>query len=283
MANDLTDFTLQRVNTNGTTINVASAGSGPAVLFLHGWPHTWQIWKPVMEIMMDDHTVIAPDLRGLGASDRAQSGYDLHTLADDMAGLLDALDISTADIVGIDLGTAISWMIAMRYPTRARRLAVMEGLIGTLPGAEVFLSKGPPWWFGFHGTPGLAETVLEGNEAAYIDWFLKAGTKDRVGLDVATRDAFVNAYGSKAAMRCGFEHYRAFPENARQVADASSRRSDVPVLALAGGVVGSALAGQLRPITRHLTEGTIEGCAHLIPLERPQELADSLRSFLRPL
>ncbi|ATN37040.1 alpha/beta hydrolase (plasmid) [Rhizobium sp. ACO-34A] len=281
MEQDLDTFTLRHVHVNGTSINVALAGSGPAILFLHGWPHTWEIWRPVMERLRSDHTVIAPDLRGLGASGRADAGYDLHTLADDAEAILDALDVATADVVGIDLGTAIAWMFAMRHPARVRRLCVMEGLLGTLPGAEDFLRKGPPWWFGFHGVAGLAETVLQGNEAAYIDWFLKAGTRNRIGVDEAFRQAFVQAYSSKEAMRCGFAHYRAFAENARQIdAIAQGGRSGLPILAIAGGVVGTALAGQLRPISADLQEDVIGECAHLIPLEQPQALADRLRSFL---
>lgn len=282
MPSNMNDFVIRQVSANGICINVASAGSGPAILFLHGWPHTWEIWRPVMEILRSDYTVIAPDLRGLGASERAQGGYDLHTLSDDMAALLDRLDIDTARVVGIDLGTAISWMFAMRHPKRVRNLVVMEGLVGTLPGAETFLKKGPPWWFGFHGVPALAENVLEGNETAYIDWFLKAGTKDGRGLEPGVRNAFMKAYASKDAMRCGFEHYRAFPENAHQVdAVVASGRREVPVLAIAGGIVGTALAGQLRPLTSDLEEDVIEDCAHLIPLEQPMALADRLRSFFQ--
>ncbi|SFA93589.1 Pimeloyl-ACP methyl ester carboxylesterase [Rhizobium sp. NFR07] len=276
------NFTLRDIEANGTRVSVASAGSGPPVLFFHGWPHTWEIWRPVMERLQSQYTVIAPDLRGLGASERAKSGYDLHTLADDAVAVLDALDIETAGVVGIDLGTAISWMFAMRHPGRVSKLAVMEGLVGALPGAEGFLSKGPPWWFGFHGTPDLAETVLQGNEAAYIDWFLKAGTKDRRGVDASFRDAFVNAYASPDAMRSGFAHYRAFAENARQIdAIVAAGIPDLPILAIAGGVVGDALAGQLRPISAALQEDAIPDCAHLVPLEQPAALATKLDTFFK--
>lgn len=282
MNHDPSTFTVKLVNANGVSINVASAGSGPAILFLHGWPHTWHLWLPVMELFKHDHTVIAIDLRGLGDSEKAQSGYDLHTLADDAAAVLDALAVTSADVVGIDLGTAISWMLAMRHPSRVRKLAVMEGLISTLPGAESFLAKGPPWWFGFHGVPALAEAALEGNEASYIDWFLKSGTKDQRGIDNFFRDAFVDAYSSKDAMRCGFEHYRAFPENARQVANVVAESAPViPTIAISGGIVGDALAGQLRFVCSDLREDAISDCAHIIPLEQPRTLAKKLRAFFR--
>ncbi|VEI18964.1 Soluble epoxide hydrolase [Serratia plymuthica] len=274
-------FRMRRIGINNTTLNVATGGSGPAILFLHGWPHTWEIWRDVMEEMKSNYTVIAPDLRGLGASAREESGYDLHTLADDAAGILDALGLQTAGIVGIDLGVAVSWMLAARHPARARKLVVMEGLLGSLPGAEAFVKNGPPWWFGFHQVPGFAEKVLEGNEAAYIDEFLLSGTKERKGVATDIRRAFIDAYCNHDAMRCGFEHYRAFPENARQIKDmATENKLELPVMAIAGGIVGSALAGQLRSVTADLTEITLTDCAHLIPLEQPAALVAQLRTFL---
>ncbi|AEF47354.1 alpha/beta hydrolase fold protein [Serratia sp. AS12] len=274
-------FRIRRIGVNNTTLNVATGGSGPAILFLHGWPHTWEIWRDVMKEMQSNYTVIAPDLRGLGASAREERGYDLHTLADDAAGILDALGLQTAGIVGIDLGVAVSWMLAARHPARASKLVVMEGLLGTLPGAETFVKNGPPWWFGFHQVPGFAEKVLEGNEAAYIDEFLLSGTKGRKGVATEIRRAFIDAYSNRDAMRCGFEHYRALPENARQIKDmVTENKLELPVMAIAGGIVGSALAGQLRSVTADLTEITLTDCAHLIPLEQSAALVAQLRTFL---
>lgn len=167
---------LRRVSVNGVELNVATAGTGPAVLLLHGFPHTWRLWTDVMGGLAGQHRVIAPDLRGLGASSRAADGYDAETLAGDFLALLDACGERSAAVIGIDAGTPPAFLMAMRSPERVRRLVLMESLLGPLPGAEGFLAGGAPWWFGFHSVPGLAETVLPGNEAAYVDWFLDQGT-----------------------------------------------------------------------------------------------------------
>jgi alpha-beta hydrolase superfamily lysophospholipase len=82
---------LRRVAANGIEINVAFAGEGPAVLLLHGFPHTWQLWSPAMGALAAQYRVIAPDLRGFGASTRAANGYDAATLATDAEALLGAL------------------------------------------------------------------------------------------------------------------------------------------------------------------------------------------------
>ena len=92
--------TRQIIASNGIDIHVVTMGNGPAILLPHGWPHTWEIWRTVMPLLAVNHTVIAPDLRGLGGTTRAAKGYDLHTLADDANGVLDSLGIEAATVVG---------------------------------------------------------------------------------------------------------------------------------------------------------------------------------------
>jgi len=272
---------LRRIPVNGVELNVALAGSGPAVLLLHGFPHTWELWTDVMADLAARHRVIAPDLRGFGASGRAASGYDAGTLAEDAAELLAALGISSAAVVGIDAGTPPAFLLALRRPGLVRRLVVMEAVLGGLPGAEDFLADGPPWWFGFHSAqPGLAETVLEGHEAAYVDWFLHAGTLGE-GVRPAVRDALVRAYTGRQAMSSAFSYYRALPESAEQIERAvATARLTVPTMALGARPVGTALERQLRPVTDDLTGRVIEDCGHIIPLHRPHALLTLLRPFL---
>lgn len=271
---------LHRVPVNGIELNVALAGSGPDVLLLHGFPHTWELWTDVIEDLSRRHRVIAPDLRGLGASTRAETGYDAMNVAEDAAALLETLGSRSAAVVGIDAGTPPAFLLAMRRPGLVRRLVVMESLLGRLPGAEYFLAGGAPWWFGFHAVPGLAETVLEGNEAAYIDWFLDAGTLGS-GLPAQVRDAFVAAYTGHEALRCAFAYYRAMPETAAQIEQAvTATRLTMPTAAIGSHPVGRALERQLRPIADHLTGHHLEDCGHIIPLHRPAALLELLRPFL---
>ncbi|UOZ10583.1 alpha/beta fold hydrolase [Amycolatopsis sp. WQ 127309] len=266
-----------RVEANGIEINVADAGEGPAVLLLHGFPHTWRLWSAVIPHLARDHRVLAPDLRGLGATTRADGGYDAGNLALDAEALLDALGEPTAAVVGIDAGSPPAFLLARRRPERVRRLVLMESLLGRLPGAEAFLAGGPPWWFGFHAVPGLAETVLAGHEADYIGWFLDAGTRGR-GVAPEIREHFVAAYTGRESLRCAFEHYRAMPTSAAQIAEAG--RLTVPTLAIGAHPVGDTLANQLRPIADDLTAHLVEDCGHIVPLDRPDVLVPLLASFL---
>ena len=136
----------EHVRANGADFNVAILGEGPPVLLVHGWPHTWMVWRDVMPILAAAGLqVIAPDLRGSGGSVRATDGYDLYTLADDLAGVLAALgETRPAVVAALDLGALPAFMLAMRHPATVRSLCLSETLPGDLPGAEAFLADGPP-------------------------------------------------------------------------------------------------------------------------------------------
>ena len=279
---ELPPIKLLRVPANGIEVNVAVSGSDtrPALLLMHGFPHTWQLWSAVIGPLSEHYQVIAPDLRGLGATTRAADGYDAANLATDAEALLAALNIDSAAVVGIDAGAPPAFLLAMRRPDLVRQLVLMEALLGRLPGAEDFLSGGAPWWFGFHAVPGLAETVLTGHEPEYVDWFLAAGTQGR-GIPADVRDAFVAAYTGTESLRCAFEHYRAMPTTARQIdAATAGGRLTVPTLAIGAQPVGPALYQQLRPIADDVTGRDIAECGHIIPLDRPEALLALLTEFL---
>ncbi|MEU6666919.1 alpha/beta hydrolase [Streptomyces sp. NPDC046727] len=271
---------LRRVTVNGVGLNVATAGRGPAVLLLHGFPHTWRLWTEVIGPLARRHRVIAPDLRGFGDSDRPAGGYDAGTLAADAEALLEELDAGPAAVVGIDLGAPPAFLLAVRRPGRVRRLVLMESLLGDLPGAEEFLAGGPPWWFGFHAEPGLAETVLAGQEGAYVGWFLERGTLGR-GVRPDVRAEFVRAYGGSEALRAAFGPYRALPVTARQIREAvAGARLTVPALTIGAHPVGRSLERQLRPYADRLTGRVIPDCGHIVPLDRPEALLELLEPFL---
>ncbi len=183
-------------------------------------------------------------------------------------------------MVGIDLGTPPAFLLAMRRPGLVRRLVLMESMLGDLPGAGEFLAGGPPWWFGFHAEPGLAETVLAGREEAYIGWFLDRGTLGR-GVRADVRAEFIRAYTGTGALRAAFGAYRALPAGARQIRQAvDGARLTVPALTIGAHPVGRALEQQLRPHADQLAGHVIPDCGHIIPLDRPDALLDLLEPFL---
>jgi pimeloyl-ACP methyl ester carboxylesterase len=269
----MTQLTETTIETNGTRLNVAVTGKGPELLLLHGFPHTWRVWEPVIPALSRSHRVIAPDLRGLGGSAHERSGYDARNIAIDLIGVLDELGARTATVVALDAGVPPAFILGLEHPDRVTQLVLMEGTIGRLPGAENFFRAGAPWWFGFHAVPGLAEDVIAGHEREYIDFFLRSGVSDLGRIPDDVHEAFIRAYTGTEALRSAFEHYRAMPLNAEQIADGVSHsRLVVPTVAIGGRAVGEATAGQLAPITDDLTAYLLPEAGHIIPLDAPDDL-----------
>jgi hypothetical protein len=100
-------FCVQDIHTNGATLSVRAGGQGPAVVLLHGYGETGDMWAPLAAELARDHTVVAPDLRGMGLSARPDGGYDKKTQGQDIAGVLDVLGIERADLVTHDIGNMV--------------------------------------------------------------------------------------------------------------------------------------------------------------------------------
>jgi len=277
---------VRTVTAGGVTRRVAIAGKGPTLLLLHGFPHTWELWRPVIGPLARHHRVIAPDMRWLATGWEAPKGEleaeecDAATLAGDAECLLESLGATDAAVVGIDAGAPPAFLLAVRRPGLVRRLVLMESLLGGLPTGGQATAGGARWWFGFHSEPGLAETVLTGHEDRYIGWFIDNGTLGR-GLPGTLREAFVAAYTGEDALRRAFSYYRALPASARQIRDATlTARLTVPTMAIGAHPIGAALEQQLLPFADDLTGQVIEDCGHIIPLDRPDALLSLLQPFL---
>jgi pimeloyl-ACP methyl ester carboxylesterase len=260
---------VKRIRTNGTELAVATAGHGPTVVLLHGFPHTWRVWDEIIGPLAGAHRVLAPDLRGFGDSAGGPDALDAATLAADVEGLLGG---EPATVVALDAGVPAAFLLALRRPDLVARLVLIEGTLGTLPGAESFFAAGPPWWFGFHAVPGLAETVLDGHEAEYVGWFYDQGTRGR-GVRPDVRAGIGRAYARPGALGRALGYYRALPRSAGQIADAvRTARLTVPTTAVGAAPVGRALEQQLRPVADDLTGHLVPECGHIVPLDRPREL-----------
>ena len=140
-------------------------GKGDPVVLLHGWPETWYAWHKVMPALAKNYTVIAPDLRGLGDSSKPPTSYDGKTVAEDIHQLVTQLGFKTIFLVGHDIGTQIAYSYAAAHPTEVKKLAVMELPI---PGFTPPRLEGKIWWFIFHQTPDVPESLVEGRDDVFI-------------------------------------------------------------------------------------------------------------------
>src|SRR5882672_2117943 len=144
-------FRTQNIQTDGAMLHVRVGGQGPAVVLLHGFGDTGDMWAPLAANLARDHTVIVPDLRGLGLSSKPPGGYDKKTQAGDVAHVLDALKIDRVDLVTHDIGNMVGYAFAAQYPNRVTRFILMDApLPGVGPWDEIVRSKAL-WHFSFGG------------------------------------------------------------------------------------------------------------------------------------
>src|SRR5262249_5716296 len=131
-------FKTSEITTRGATIHVRVGGSGPAVVLLHGFGETGDMWAPLAADLVRDHRVVVPDLRGMGLSSKPEGGYDKKTQALDVADVLDALKIQQVDLVTHDIGNMVGYAFAAQFPARVTRWVVMDAPVpGIGPWEEI--------------------------------------------------------------------------------------------------------------------------------------------------
>jgi pimeloyl-ACP methyl ester carboxylesterase len=275
------NFRTQEISSNGTTLHVRVGGSGPAVVLLHGFGETGDMWAPLARVLAADHTVIAPDLRGMGLSARAKAGFDKANQAKDVAGILDALKVSRADVVAHDIGNMVAFAFASAYPKRTTRLAVMDAPVpGVGPWEEIL--KNPLLWHFRFGGPDM-ERLVAGRERIYLDRFWNEFSADPAHFDEASRRHYAELYARPGVMHAGFEQFAAFDQDAKddRAALASRGRLKMPVLAVGGDhSFGSTMAHVMRFAADDVREVVIAGSGHWLMEEQPAATVAAIRSFL---
>lgn len=263
---------------NGVRLHYVRAGTGELVILLHGWPQTWRAWEAVIPRLADTYTVIAPDLRGFGDSDKPDGGYDKKTVADDVRALVRGLGFERIHLVGHDVGATVIYPYAARYPDEIASLTFVD--VPALGIADIPLPF-DAWHFGFHQTPGLPEILTKGREREYLLHFF--GTAYPGAIDEEQLAAYVEAYSQPGAMRAGFEHYRAFGIDAADNAALKSKRLSMPVLCIGGEVLfGDYAHRAMRTVCDDISGVVIPGVGHWLPEEAPDQVtAELLGVFAR--
>src|SRR5215831_186583 len=227
------NFGTENVITNGTQIYVRVGGAGPAVLLLHGYGETGDMWAPLAAQLVRDHIVIVPDLRGLGLSSRPAGGYDKKTQAADMAGVLDSLKIDKVDLVTHDIGNMVGYAFAAQYPGRVGKFVLIDApLPGIGPWDDIIRSHAL-WHFSFYGPD--AERLVKGRERIYLDRFWNEFSADPKKFDEASRRHYAKLYTEAGAMHAGFEQFKAFDKDAMDnKAFVAKGMLTMPILAVGG-------------------------------------------------
>jgi pimeloyl-ACP methyl ester carboxylesterase len=276
-----TGFTENSATVNGVGINYKIGGQGPAVVLLHGYTQTSHMWLPLLPVLAKSHTVIAPDLRGAGNSERPQGGYDKKTMAQDIRELVHQLGFNEVSIVGHDIGLMVAYAYAAQYPAEVSKVVLMDAF---LPGIgdwkSVWLMR-DLWHFHFYGETPLA--LVKGRERIYFEHFWNDFAADRTkSVPEADRQFYAGAYARDDGMRAGFEYFKNFEQDAKDFAALSTTRLNMPFLVLTGEKAsGTFLIDQAKLVATNVSATVVQASGHWLMEEAPDQVIPALVTFLK--
>jgi pimeloyl-ACP methyl ester carboxylesterase len=248
---------------------------------LHGFADTGDMWAPLAAALAKEHTVIVPDLRGMGLSAHPKTGYSKRNQGNDISGVLDALKIEKADLVTHDIGNMVGYAFAVQYPARVLRWVAMDA---PLPGIGDWdtISRDPRLWhFNFRGPD--VERLVKGRERIYLDRFYNELSANPAAIDEPTRDHYAALYARPHAMHDAFEQFAAFAQDAvdNKALLAETGKLTMPVLAVGGDhSFGTAMADELRFVATNVTGSVIPNSGHWLMEEQPAATVAAVTNFL---
>jgi len=274
-------FRTQMVPTNGTRLHVRVGGKGPAVVLLHGFGDTGDMWAPLAKVLVKDHTVIVPDLRGMGLSAHPDTGYTKKNQAVDIAGVMDALKVQAAHLVTHDIGNMVGYALAAQYPARITRWVVIDAPLPGIGDWDNIIRSPVLWHFNFRGPD--VERLVKGRERIYLDRFWNELSADPKKIDEETRSHYAKLYARTHAMHDAFEQFGAFSQDAidNKALLAQGGKITMPVFAIgAEKSFGTAMADDLRFVATNVTGGIVPNSGHWIMEENPQATVKLVAEFL---
>jgi pimeloyl-ACP methyl ester carboxylesterase len=271
----------QMAVTDGTQY-VRRGGKGPAVLLLHGFGDTGDMWVPLADALVKDHTVIVPDLRGMGLSSHPEGGYEKVAQARDLAGILDQLGLQQVALVTHDIGNMVGYAFAALFPQRVKKWAVMDAPLPGIGHWDEQLKNPKVWHFNFRGPD--VERLVAGRERILLDRFYNELSADPSRIDEPTRDHYAALYARPYAIHNALGgQFAAFAQDAIDNQQLVAKgKLKMPVLAIGGDhSYGAHLATEIGFAAADVHTAVIKDCGHWIMEEQPEQAVTIILSFLK--
>lgn len=269
-------------------LHYLTAGHGPAVILLHGYAETSRMWRPIIPLLAEKFTVIAPELPGIGDSsiptDNSESlrerGIDVLNSARRIHELVRSLKIDKARVVGHDIGLMVAYAYATQFPSETEKLVVMDAFLPGVPGWEAIYNAPNVWHFRFNGE--YPEALVKGRERIYFEYFWNVFAADKNhSIPEADRKAYTEAYSKPGRMRAAWAYFASWPQLAKEFAHLSETKLTMPVLSIGGEKsLGNELADQMKLVADNVTIVVLKDTGHWILEERPKETTEALVKFL---
>jgi pimeloyl-ACP methyl ester carboxylesterase len=273
-------FTDQTAQVNGVKLHYRIGGKGSPLVLLHGYTQTGHMWTPVMSDLARNHTVIVPDLRGAGASEKPASGYDKKTLAQDIHALVKSLGHDHASVVGHDIGLMVAYAYAAQFPKETDRVVLMDAFLPGIGNWKDMWLLRDLWHFHFHGEVPLA--LVAGRERIYFEHFWNDFAADKTkSLSEKDRQIYAASYAQPGGMRAGFEYFKAFERDAQDFQQLAQKKLIMPVLVISGEKSGGTfLVDQVKLVATNVEGKVIPGSGHWLMEEAPQQVTPVLTEFV---
>ena len=290
-------FTKTTIRCNGVDLAVHRAGQGQPLLLIHGFPQNHMCWESVAPQLARRHDVIIPDLRGYGessapANDPGNTTYSKRTMAQDMADLLTALDISRADVLGHDRGARVAYRFALDHPERLGKLGIIE----IVPTADFWASwtadlamAAYHWTFLAQPAP-LPERMIGADPVAYVEWTLAQWTltKSLEAFSPAALDSYRAQALDPARVHAMCADYRAgasFDRALDEADKAAGKQITAPLRLLYGAHGFPAKSGNAAEIWRSwapVVEASVCEAGHFVMEENPRAVLAAFEPFFAP-
>lgn len=265
---------------NGVKLHYITAGHGAPLILLHGYAETSLMWKPIIPVLAERFTVIAPDLPGIGDSDIPAHGLDMKSAAIRIHDLAKSLGVQKAEVVGHDIGLMVAYAYAAQFASEVTKLVLMDAFLPGVEGWEAVYNNPNIWHFRFNGpTP---EALVQGRERTYFEYFWNDFAADKThSIPEADRKAYTAAYARPGRMHAGWAYFVSFQQAAKDFAQLSQTKLHMPVLTIGGEKsLGEALGQQTKLVATDVTVVVLKDTGHWVLEERPKETTEALQKFL---
>ena len=261
-------------------LHYLTAGHGPAVILLHGYAENSRMWRPIIPLLAEKFTVIAPDLPGIGESSIPTDKIDMLSAANRIHALVRSLHVQKARVVGHDIGLMVAYAYATQFPADTEKLVVMDAFLPGVPGWEPIYNAPNVWHFRFNGE--YPEALVKGRERTYFEYFWNVFAADKTrSIPEADRKAYTEAYSRPGRMRAAWAYFASWPQLAKDFSQLSQTKLTMPVLSIGGEKsLGNELAAQMKLVADDVTVVVLPNTGHWILEERPKETTDALVKFL---
>lgn len=277
-ANPPANFKHDYAEVNGVKIHYVIGGKGDPLVLIHGFGQNWYMWNRLLPELSKHFTVIAPDLRGVGESDKPEGGYDKKTMATDIHELVKKLGYNKINLAGHDIGLMVAYAYAAQYGSEVKKIALMDAL---LPGIEPVWSKvsASAWWFGFFAWPASGD-IVKGKEKEFLTnfWPMVGHVKDPFTAEETAE--FVRAYAVKDGAKSTFKWFGAFPQDGKDNLVFAKTKLKMPLLAMGGEYFAAAfLKDHSKLVAENVTESKIAGSGHWLVQENTAQVQKDLLAF----